>query len=284
MTIAVLGAHGQLGRDLTPRLGAVSLTRSQVDLSKPDTIAAAMQSLRPDVLVNCAAYNFVDQAESEPDAAMAVNAWGVRALAQSCREVKCKLVQFSTDYVFGLDSQRTTPLSETDAPGPVSVYGISKLAGEYAVLAADSGNLVVRTCGLYGAWGSGGKGGNFVETMLKMAGEGKALQVVNDQRCTPSSTADVADTTVALIRANAAGLIHLTNAGSCTWFEFAAEIFRQSKLTVDLSPTTSEAYKRPARRPPYSVLSNEKLTTVGVGKPRPWQEALAAYLEERKRR
>jgi len=284
MTIAVLGAQGQLGRDLTPRLDAVPLTRSQIDLSKPETIAPALQALRPRVLVNCAAYNFVDLAESEPDAAMAVNAWGVRALANACREAKCKLVHFSTDYVFGLDSGRTTPFSETDAPGPVNVYGISKLAGEYAVLAAETNNLVIRTCGLYGAWGLGGKGGNFVETMLKMAGEGQALKVVNDQHCTPSYTVDVADTTAALIRAGAAGLFHLTNSGSCTWFEFASEIFRQSRLTVDLSPTTSAAYQRPARRPPHSVLSNEKLGTVGIAKSRPWPPALGAYLEQRRKR
>ena len=140
----------------------------------------------PDVVVNCAAYNFVDKAESEPDAAFAVNAWGVRDLARVCRDLDCVLVHFSTDYVFGLDSGRARPYAETDAPGPVSVYGLSKLAGEYLVRALCPRHFVIRTCGLYGVWGSGGKGGNFVETMLRVAGQGKPLRVVDDQICTPS--------------------------------------------------------------------------------------------------
>src|SRR5439155_20410681 len=134
----------------------------------------------------CAAYNFVDKAETEPEAAFAVNAWGVRELAKACTAAGTKLVHFSTDYVFGLDAGRAEPLTENDPPGPVSVYGLSKLAGEYVVRAALPNHLVIRTCGLYGVWGSGGKGTNFVETMLRLAAEGKRLPVVNDQRCTPS--------------------------------------------------------------------------------------------------
>jgi dTDP-4-dehydrorhamnose reductase len=284
MKIAVLGAPGQLGRDLTPRLQGIPLTRSDIDLARPESIAPTLHALRPDVLVNCAAYNLVDQAETEPDAAMAVNAWGVRTLANVCRDLGCKLVQFSTDYVFGLDTNRAAPFSETDAPGPVSVYGVSKLAGEYLALASDSGNLVIRTCGLYGAWGSGGKGGNFVETMLRLAKEGKPLKVVNDQRCTPSYTVDVAEAAARLIQAKASGLFHVTSGESCSWFEFASEIFHQSGLAVDVSPTTSSEYKRPATRPRFSVLSSAKLATVGVAAPRPWRQALAAYLLERKAR
>src|SRR5205807_4931258 len=121
--------------------------------------------------------------------------------------------------VFGLDATRSTPYAETDLPGPVSAYGAGKLAGEYFALAADPGHLVIRTCGLYGVWGSGGKGGNFVETMLRVAGQGKPLRVVNDQRCTPSYTADVAEAAAGLIRAGASGLFHVTNTGSCSWYE-----------------------------------------------------------------
>jgi len=283
MNVAVLGSQGQLGRDLCPRLAGkvVPLTRADLDLNKPNTIAGTLASLKPDVLVNCAAYNFVDQAETEPDAAMAVNAWGVRALANACRDANVRLVHFSTDYVYGLDAARTEPWTEQDAPGPVSVYGISKLAGEYVVRSASDKNLVIRTCGLYGVWGSGGKGGNFVETMLKMAGEGKPLRVVNDQLCTPSYTADVAEATAALIQSGHAGLFHLTNAGFCSWFEFAAEIFRQAQVNADLAPTTSVQFRRPAKRPPFSVLSNAKLTSAGIRSPRSWRDAIAAYLVER---
>ena len=283
MRIAVLGSQGQLGRDLIPRLpgDVVSVPRAGGDLARPDTLRATIAELKPAVVVNCAAYNFVDKAEADPDAAFAVNAWGVRALAAACRAVGCKLIHFSTDYVFGLDAARTAPFAEADAPGPVSVYGLSKLAGEYVARSADPGNLVIRTCGLYGVWGSGGKGGNFVETMLRVAGQGKPLRVVADQTCTPSYTADVAAAAAALIRAGAAGLFHVTSGGACSWYDLAAEIFRLSGIAADLTPITSEQFAAPARRPPYSVLSNAKLAAAGVTAPRPWQEALEAYLYER---
>jgi dTDP-4-dehydrorhamnose reductase len=283
MKIAVLGARGQLGRDLCPRLtgDVIPLSRAEIDLDKPETIAAHLTTARPDVVVNCAAYNFVDKAEAEPEAAFRANAWGVRELARVCRDLGCRLVHFSTDYVFGLDADRSEPLREDDAPGPVSVYGLSKLAGEYLVRSTCSRHLVIRTCGLYGVWGSGGKGGNFVETMLRVAGQGKPLRVVNDQRCTPTYTADLAAATAELIARQAEGLFHITNAGACTWYEFAAEIFRQTGVTADLAPITSEQFGAPARRPPYSVLASAKLAAAHVTPPRPWQEALAAYLAER---
>lgn len=286
MKIAVLGSQGQLGRDLCPRLPGevVPLTRTDIDLTRPDTIAPALAAHRPAVLVNCAAYNFVDRAETEPDTAFAANAWGVRELAKACAAVGCKLVHFSTDYVFGLDAARTTPFTEDDPPGPVGVYGLSKLAGEYVVRSTLADHLVIRTCGLYGVWGSGGKGGNFVETMLRVAGQGKPLRVVADQHCTPSYTADVADATAGLIRAGATGLFHVTSGGSCSWHELAAEIFRQSGVRADLTPITSEEFAAPARRPPYSVLSNTKLAAAGVTPPREWRAALAAYLAERQQK
>ncbi len=286
MSIAVLGALGQLGRDLVTRLGAgvVSLTRAEIDLAKPESIPALLEQLRPRVLVNCAAYNFVDKAETEPDAAFAVNAWGVRALAKACAAINCKLVHFSSDYVFGLDATRTDPFTESDAPGPVSVYGLSKLAGEYAVRWSHANHLIIRTCGLYGVWGTGGKGGNFIETMLRLAGQGKPLKVVNDQHCTPSYTADVAETVVRLIHANATGLFHVTSGGSCTWFELAAEAFHQAGVKADLTAISSAEFGAPAQRPPFSVLANHKLATLGIPLPRPWQKALAAYLAERKNR
>ena len=282
MRIAVLGAAGQLGRDLCPRLPGevIPLSRTAIDLTRPDTIAPALVAARPDVFVNCAAYNFVDKAETDRDAAFAANAWGVRELARACAATGVKLVHFSTDYVFGLDN-RTAPLTEDDAPGPVSLYGLSKLAGEYLARAEAPAALVVRTCGLYGVHGSGGKGGNFVETMLRVAGQGKPLRVVNDQRCTPSYTVDVAQATAALIAAGASGLFHVTSAGSCTWYEFASEIFRLSGLKPSLTPITSAEFGAAARRPAFSVLANAKLAAAGVAPPRPWPDALAAYLAER---
>jgi dTDP-4-dehydrorhamnose reductase len=251
MKYAVLGAAGQLGRDLVPRLAGdvVPLGREQLDLGRPETIRLALAALRPDVVVNCAAYNFVDRAETEPKAAFAVNAWGVRELARVCHDLDTTLVHYSTDYVFGLDAARTTPYAESDAPGPVSVYGLSKLVGEYLVRAHGPRHVIIRTCGLYGVGGSGGKGGNFVETMLRLASQGKPLKVVADQVCTPTCTVDLAAATVALLATGHYGLYHLTNAGSCSWYEFARAIFERAGVAADLTTTASQAYAAPARRP-----------------------------------
>jgi dTDP-4-dehydrorhamnose reductase len=286
MRTVVLGAPGQLGRDLCPRLpgDVVPLGRADVDLTDAAALRAKLTDLRPDVVVNCAAYNFVDKAEAEPAAAFAVNAWAVRDLATVCRDLDSTLVHFSTDYVFGLDGDRTTPYAEADAPGPVSVYGLSKLAGEYLVRSTCPKHFVIRTCGLYGVWGSGGKGGNFVETMLRLAGQGKPLRVVNDQHCTPSFTADVATATADLLATRAYGLYHVTSAGDCTWYELAKETFRLAGVRADLAAITSDQFGAPARRPAYSVLANDKLRSAGVSPPRPWTEALAAYMGERAKR
>jgi dTDP-4-dehydrorhamnose reductase len=282
MRIAVLGSAGQLGRDLTPRLAGelIPVPRAGGDLARPDVLRATLVDLKPDVVVNCAAYNFVDKAETEPDAAFKVNADGVRHLADACREIGAYLVHVSTDYVFGLDEARTEPLGEDAPPGPVSAYGLSKLAGEYWARMRCPKHLVVRTCGLYGVWGSGGKGGNFVETMLRVAGQGKPLKVVADQRCTPTYTADLADAIAQLIAKEVTGLVHATSGGATSWHEFAAEIFRLSGVAADLTPISSAEFGAPARRPGYSVLACRRLTDAGLAM-RPWQEALAAYLHER---
>jgi dTDP-4-dehydrorhamnose reductase len=285
MRTAVLGAAGQLGRDLVPRLpgDVIPLTRDRADLSRPDTVRAALTEARPDVVVNCAAYNFVDRAEAEPEAACAVNTWGVRQLALICRDLDTTLVHFSTDYVFGLDGQ-TTPYRETDAPGPLSIYGLSKLAGEYQVRAICPRHFVIRTCGLYGVWGSGGKGGNFVEAMLRKATRGEPIRVVADQVCTPSYTVDVATAAVALVQTGVHGVYHLTNAGACTWHDFARSVFELAGVTANPTAVTSREYGLPARRPPYSVLAADRYLSLGLPALRSWREALAAYLEERGRR
>lgn len=286
MKYAVIGAAGQLGRDLCPRLEGevVPLGRAEADLAQPDLIRETLSRLRPDAVINCAAYNFVDKAETEPDAAFAINALGVRNLAVGCRDLSCTLVHFSTDYVFGLDDTRQTPWNEGDAPGPVSAYGLSKLAGEYFVRAICPQHFIVRTCGLYGVWGSGGKGGNFVETMLRVAGMGKPLRVVADQVCTPSYTVDVAAAVTALIQTGDYGLYHITNAGSCTWHDFAAAIFDFAGVKADLTPITSAEFAAAARRPAYSVLANDRLSKAGVAPVRLWRDGLAVYLDERKRK
>jgi dTDP-4-dehydrorhamnose reductase len=282
MRIAVLGSAGQLGRDLLPRLkgDVIPLTRADIDLAVPETITPRLEALRPNVLVNCAAYNLVDKAEDDATA-FAVNSTGTGLLSAICEERGIRLVHVSTDYVFGADTSRTTPYTESDTPGPVSEYGLSKLAGETHALVGN--NLAIRTCGLYGVWGSGGKGGNFVETMLRVANQGKPLRVVADQHCTPTYTADLAEGMAKLIEQGTTGLIHLTNSGGTTWHEFAAKIFELSGINADLTPITSAEFGAKAKRPGYSVLGSNRTAETGV-QLRPWAEALAAYLEERKQR
>ncbi|MBI1914643.1 MAG: dTDP-4-dehydrorhamnose reductase [Planctomycetes bacterium] len=286
MKYAVLGAAGQLGRDLCPRLAGevVPLTRADADLTRRGSLRDLLDGLRPDVVINCAAYNLVDRAEDEPDAAFAVNAWAVRELAVACNERGTVLVHFSTDHVFGLDAARRTPYAEDDPPGPVSVYGLSKLSGEYLVRALCPRHFVVRTCGLYGARGSGGKGGNFVETMLRLAGERRSLPVVSDQVCTPTSTVDLASAVVSLLATGTYGLYHVTNAGACSWHEFARMIFELEGIEVDLTAISTAAFGAKARRPAYSVLGATAYRRLGLPTLRSWQEALAAYLAERRLR
>jgi dTDP-4-dehydrorhamnose reductase len=283
-TTFVFGSAGQLGRDLVPILpGEVrAVTRNDADLSEGGAAHALLLRERPQLVVNCAAYNTVDKAESEPDAAFAVNAWAVRELALACRAIDARLVHISTDYVFGLDATHRAPWREADAPGPVSVYGMSKLTGEYAVRSIVPRHLVLRTCGLYGLHGVGGKGGNFVETMLKVAAAGKPLRVVNDQHCTPSYTRDVAAMIVKLIAIpHAEGVFHLTNAGATNWHDLAAEAFRLSGVSADLTPIPTSERNDPAKRPPFSVLSTKKLESFGIV-PRLWRDALTAYLDARR--
>jgi len=286
MRYLVIGASGQLGRDLCPRLPGevIGVGREQADLTRPDLLKATLDEHQPQTVVNCAAYNFVDRAETEPETAFAVNALGARSLATLCGERQITLVHFSTDYVFGLDAGRTIPWNEDDPPGPVSVYAASKLAGEYFVRMYCPRHFVIRTCGLYGIWGSGGKGGNFVETMLKLAGQGKPLRIVGDQVCTPTYTRDLAEVLTPLIGTTHYGLYHLTSAGSCSWFEFAGAIFDLAGLKVERSPVTSVEYGAAARRPAYSVLSNRRYESLGFAPMRPWREALATYLAERLRK
>ncbi len=286
MSVAVIGANGQLGRDLLSVLGhdAIALTHREIELTDADSLRRNLERLSPSVVINAAAFNLVDDAESRPFDAFSVNALGVRDLGSVCRNLDCELVQFSTDYVFGLEVNRDRPYDESSVPGPLGVYGLSKLCGEYFAREICPKHFVVRTCGLYGLHGSGGKGRNFVETMLRLGRERGQVRVVNDQRCTPTFTADLARATTQLIGTNAFGLYHLTNAGSCTWFEFAVEIFRQAGIQVNCEPITSAEFGARAARPRYSVLATEKFERLGLGAPRSWQEALHDYLEARGRK
>ena len=193
MRILLIGANGQLGSDLVkvlPREDTTPLTHGEIEIRDPDSIHKALQTHRPDLVINTAAWHRVDDIEREPRPAFEVNALGVRNLALACREFNCALMHFSTDYVF--DGRKRTPYEETDTPNPLSAYGISKLAGEHFIRYLWPKHYIVRSTGLYGVAGSSGKGGNFVETMLRLARAGKPIRVVDDQVLTPTYTADLA--------------------------------------------------------------------------------------------
>ena len=281
MRIALIGAAGQLGTDLHRQLSGevIPLTHAEVEVTQPDSIQAMLDRVQPDMVVNTAAYNLVDKAETETAAALAVNAWGPRNLALACAKRQTTLVHISTDYVFGLESDARTPRRETDLPGPQGVYAASKLLGEYFVRSLCPPHFVIRTCGLYGQAATKSKG-NFVVTMLRLAKEKPQLKVVADQRCVPSYTRDVAEAIAALVQTKSYGLYHATNSGESSWFEVAREAVRLAGLTTPILPITTAEFAAPAARPAYSVLDCSKIAGV-TGLPlRPWQAALAAYLRE----
>jgi len=278
MTTLILGSVGQLGtafRRLLP--DAIACTREQADLANAESLRAFVQAAKPAIVLNCGAYNAVDRAESDVPGAFAVNAFGVRDLALACRDVGAVVVHFSTNYIFGQDDERRVPYCESDAPGPTSAYGVSKLAGEQFALSISPKNLVIRTCGLFGVTDRGGVPWNFIEKLLDRAERGEKLRVVNDQELTPTAVDDLAAATLNLLQAGATGLYHFTNAGACTWHEFACEALRQAGLNVDVESVTSDAFNAPARRPRYSVLDCSAYERRCGAARATWQEALARY-------
>lgn len=291
--IVIVGARGQLGADLSRALSTeevVGLDRADLDVGDAAAVRSRMAALRPSIVLNAAAYNQVDLAEDEPESAWRVNALGPRHLATACDDAGALLVHFSTDYVFAAPPTERRPRRESDVPSPAGVYAITKLAGEHFALAAKQA-MVVRTCGLYGLHGAGGKGTNFVETMLRLANEGKAIRVVDDQILAPTASADLAATVVALLsrwragaRPGLLGLYHATNEGACSWYGFARAIFQEADVEADLRPISTAAYGARAPRPAYSVLAGEHLERVGLPALRSWREALVDYLAARARR
>jgi dTDP-4-dehydrorhamnose reductase len=285
MTIALLGSNGQLGQDLQIALKdrqISAVARNDFDVTDHARARALLTELKPTVILNTTAYHRVDDCESQPEITYAVNALAVLNLARIANDLDATLVHFSTDYVFDGSSDR--PYDESSPPLPLSVYGNSKLAGEYLVRSLARKPIVIRTCGLYGAAGSRGKGGNFVETMLEKARRGDRIQVVDDQTVTPTYTADLAQQVARLLDAGGSGLYHATNEGACTWYAFAGAIFEIAGVSADLHPTTSDQYRAPARRPRYSVLENARLKKDGLNCMRHWRDALKDYLDRRRLR
>lgn len=272
--LVVTGARGQLGRQLL-RLapGARGYGRSELDITDPAAVRAV---LRPgDVLLNCAAYTAVDQAESDPAGAFAGNETGPAVLAAACAEVGARLIHVSTDYVFPGDGTR--PYEPADPTGPTSVYGKSKLAGERAVLDLAPDAHVVRT-----AWVYTGSGSDFVATMLRLERERDTVSVVDDQLGSPTCAIDLAAGLLELAgRPDAPRLLHAVNTGQATWYQLARAVFAAVGAEPDrVLPCDSSAFPRPARRPAYSVLSDRSWTAAGLTPLRPWRAALEDALKQ----
>ena len=262
MRLVVTGAAGMLGQDVMRVAGgeAVGFTRAELDVTDPDAVRTAIEP--DDVVINCAAWTDVDGAEEHSDVAMRVNRDGACNVA----EVAGRVVHVSTDYVF--DGSAREPYVETDATNPIQQYGRTKLAGELALAQANTNHLIVRSSWLFGA---GGK--NFVETMLALGAERDELRVVDDQVGCPTFTGHLAEALVELAQGAERGISHLAGGGSCSWYEFAGEIFERAGVDCRVIPCSSDEYPRPARRPAWSVLGSMH----AEGLPR-WQDGLDAYL------
>jgi dTDP-4-dehydrorhamnose reductase len=276
-TVTIITANSQLGRALVEAFGSRedwrvrALTHAEVDITDEGSVARALDPA-PDVVINTA-FTFIE----EPAAALRVNALGPSLLAGFCAAHNARLVQISTDYVF--DGETDRPYRETDCPRPRSVYGISKLAGEDLVRARGPRHLIVRVSSLYGAGGSRAKGGtNFVTDMLAMQRAGKNIRVVVDQIHSPTYAPDAAGTILDLLDRDLTGTFHVSNAGHCSKFDFAAKIFQLAGVEADLVPIRLADLPPGPARPRYSALAHEALRAAGVPEPRPWEEGLAAYL------
>jgi dTDP-4-dehydrorhamnose reductase len=286
--ILLVGKNGQVGwelqRTLAPLGDVVAVDRQGMDLANPDSILSAIRAVRPDLIVNAAAYTAVDKAESEPELAMAINGIAPGIMAEEAKRIGAAMIHYSTDYVF--DGGKTAPYKEDDEPNPRNVYGRTKLAGEQAIQAAGIPHLILRTSWVYGT-----RGRNFLLTILRLAGEREELKIVEDQTGAPTSSRMIAEATAQILAqcslsiAERTGLYHLTAAGQTSWYGFAAAMleYRAQATGVAgprLMPIPTSAYPLPATRPQYSVMSNDKLNgTFGVAIPS-WQDGLGLCMEE----
>jgi len=282
--ILVTGGDGQLGTELCGRLrsaghDAIAFTQHDVDFTQADRLRTAIAEQRADWVINCAAHTQVDKAEAETELAFAVNRDGARAVAEAVKIYGGRLVHISTDFIF--DGAQSHPYREEDGPNPLGVYGLSKWAGEQAVVEVIPEALILRT-----AWVHGAHGNNFVKTMLRLAAEREELRVVDDQIGSPSWTGDIADALLALVQQDARGCFHFTNEGVASWYDFAVAIVEEARTlgfpikAQRITPIPTSAYPTPARRPAYSVLDKQKIRAV-LARPIPhWRVSLVSMLRE----
>ena len=281
MKVAIIGSRGQLGQDLVKtapsQLDLITFTRGDFDITdRIDVFDFLAGEEKFDVVINTAAFHRTDQCEDEPEKAFLVNATGVKNLAEACDKANAILIHISTDYVFDGGKIKTKePYYEDDAPNPVNIYGVSKLAGEYIVRNYLEKYYIVRSSSLYGVAGASGKGGNFPYTILKKAKAGEKLRVVDDMYMVPTHTFDLAQGIWRLLlERHPYGVYHITHEGYCTWYEFAVKILETVGLKADIEPVKHTAFPTRARRPLWSVLGTRK----GVKLP-PWEEGLRRFVD-----
>lgn len=275
MKVIVIGANGQLGKEITRQFQGkyplILQDMPSLDITDYHSFERLLYDSSPDVVINTAAYTNVEKAEEDEHTAFLVNALGAQNLALVCKKVRAKFVHISTDYVF--DGTKSTPYEEFDPPNPLSVYGKSKLWGEKLIEQVGGDYFILRTSWLYG------DGQNFVRTMLKLADQRDKLTVVADQYGTPTYTKDLVWVIEKLIQTEYYGIYHASNNGSCTWYEFARKIFELAGKTVYVQPVSTDEYPTKAKRPRYSVMENKMLKLRGLDIMRPWEEALHDYID-----
>ncbi|MCX6137480.1 MAG: dTDP-4-dehydrorhamnose reductase [Ignavibacteriales bacterium] len=284
MKVAVIGADGQLGTDLCEQFGKtgneiVRLTIDDIRIDRIDSVDMVLRSIKPEVILNAAAFHNVPKCEEEVAMAFAVNAGGALNVARVAEDLHAVNVYFSTDYVF--DGKKLKPYVENDLPNPLNVYSTSKLAGEYLTLNYASRSQVIRISGIYGKVPSIMKGSNFVSMMVKLAAEKPEVKVVTDEVLTPTPTSEIAEKCVALAQSGATGVFHLSSEGECSWFEFAQVIWETLQLKTPLLPTSVKEFASPVKRPFYSVMENERYNALpGMQKMSHWESALMKFLKE----
>jgi dTDP-4-dehydrorhamnose reductase len=280
----VFGSGGQLGQELCAELRrrgyeVQGYERRQIDVCDPARVEEVLAQFDPRVVFNAAAYNQVDVAEREPQAAYMANALAVRNLALACRQMDARLVHYSTDYVF--DGTLGRAYHETDATHPMGAYAVSKLAGELYAQAYLDRPLIIRTSGVYGPAGRTTNRGNFVEVMLRLAKGGQPIRVVQDLVASPAYAPLLASRSIDLLDRGQAGIFHVGGGTPISWFDFAAIIFKTAGVQPELQPTTGREYRTEAQRPKYSALSNAKMEAAGVAPMPPMEEAVQAYFAAR---
>lgn len=283
MKIGVIGANGQLGMDVCEAFSArahsvIRLTHTDIDVGDLDKLKEVLGSANFDVVINTSAYHNLDLCEKNPNVSFLVNSTGAKNLAILSNDLNFKLVHYSTDYVF--DGKKNTPYEVEDIPNPINVYGVSKLAGEELIQDISQNYVIIRTASLFGRSPCRAKNGlNFVRLMLKLASENKPIQVVNDQFSSPTWTADVAEQTLQFVLNDVTGLYHAVGEGGCSWYEFAQEVFKIARVQANLSPKSTVEDEKAIKRPKYSVMSNIKISKLGINVMNTWEHALRRYLE-----